>query len=154
VETPVAATPKESTPDSLPTVSAPAKEPVVLPTVTGLTTAPPLARAVSVGPSPASVGAGSSGNGETPRLDPPLVFAVDAKNLTPLQQAALAAIQDQFLKTVGDPNQNPDDAAYAKSWMDAQAKADQSYKLFFGYQAFSQMQLKRGMNSYTEIQSP
>jgi hypothetical protein len=161
---PVAATLKESSPVSAeanvvapvpPTpVSAPAQETVVLSTGSGQIVVPPLARAVKAASNASSVGSGPSGNNETPTVDPPLAFVVDPKNLTPVQQAAVAQIQDQFLKTVGSANQDPADPAYATRWMNAQYTADQSYKSFFGWPAFEQMQLERAMNSYTAIQMP
>jgi hypothetical protein len=161
---PVAATPKESSsvsaganvvaPVSPAPVPAPAQETVVVSTGSGQIIVPPLARAVKAAATAASVGVGPSGNSETPTVDPPLVFVVDPKNLTPVQQAAVAQIQDQFLKTIGNANQDPADPAYAARWMNAQYTADQSYKAFFGWPAFEQMQLERAMNSYTGIQVP
>lgn len=158
VETPAAAMPKESSLASADTsivapapstpVSRAGAEAVAVSTVPSQIVAPPLARAVP------SVGGGSPGNGETPMMNPPLAFTVDPKDLTPEQQTALAKIQDQFLKAIGDPNQNPDDPAYGQRWMTAQEIADQSYRAYFGWTAFSQMQLERARNTYTEIQVP
>jgi hypothetical protein len=157
------ATPKESSsisagadsavPVSPTSASIPAQENIVVSTVSSQTIAPPLARAVKAVPNAVSVG-GGSGKNETPTVDPPLAFIVDPKKLTPEQQTAVAAIQDQFLKAIGDANQDPADPVYGKRWMDAQSIADQSYKSSFGWTAFSQMQLERAMNSYTEIQPP
>jgi len=164
VEIPVAATPRESSsvsaganvvaPVSPTSVSAPAKETVVVSTVSGQTIAPPLARAVKAAPNAASVGVGSSGNSETLTVDPPLAFTVDPRNLTPRQQTALATIQDQFLNAIGDADQDPADPAYRERWMDAQFIADETYEALFGWTAFSQMQLARARNSYTDIQLP
>jgi hypothetical protein len=150
VETPVAAAPKESS-------SVLAGANVVAPvsrTLSGQIIPPPLARAVAVSRSAASPGLGSSGNGEAPRLNPPLAFTVNSKNLAPQQQTVLAGIQDQFLKAIGDANQDPADPAYSQRWMSAQAIADQTYRADFGWTAFTQMQAERAGNSYTEIQVP
>jgi hypothetical protein len=150
VLTPVAAAPKESS-------SVLARANVVAPvshSVSGQTIPPLLARAVASGRSTASLGVGSSGNGEAPRLNPPLAFTVDPKNLTPQQQTVLAAIQNQFLKAIGDANQDPADPAYSQRWMNAQSIADQTYRADFGWTAFTQMQVERAGNSYTEIQVP
>jgi hypothetical protein len=164
VEISVSATPKESSsvlaetngvaPDSPTLVSAPATEAAAVSTVSSQTIAPPLTRAVPVGRSAAFLGIGPSGNSGAPRLDPPLAFTVDPKNLTPQQQTTLATIQNQFLQAIGDANQDPADPAYSQRWMDAQSIADQTYRAFFGWTAFTQMQLQRARNSYTEIQSP
>lgn len=134
-------------------VSVPAQEPFVGSTVPGQTIAPPLARAVPAN-SAASVGVALFGTSETLTMNPPLAFTVDPKNFTPEQQTALARIQNQFLKAIGDANQDPADPAYAERWLTAQEIADQSYRTFFGWTAFSQMQLERAGNSYTEIQVP
>jgi len=160
VETLGASTPKESSsvsdradvvaPVSPTSVSAPAEDSAVVSTVSGQTIAPPLARAVKA----ASAGVGSFGNSEIPTVNPPLAFTVDPKNLTPEQQTALARIQDHFLKAIGDADQNPADPAYGERWKTAQEIADQAYKAMFGWTAFSQMQLERARNSYTEIQVP
>jgi hypothetical protein len=164
VEIPVAAAPKESSPilaeanvvaPSSPTsVSAPAQETVVVSTVPGQTIAAPLAHAVPATSSAASVGVTSSGNTEIRRVDPPLAFTAVPQDLTSEQRTALARIQNLFLDAIGDANQNPADPAYTKRWVDAQYTADQAFKAFFGWTAFSQMQLERTRNSYTEIQVP
>ena len=123
-------------------------------TVSGQAIAPSLARAVKADRNTASVSVDSSGNSGTPTVDPPLVFTVEPKNLTLEQQTALAAIQDQFLKAIGDANHDPADPAYRKRWMTAQSIADQTYRALFGWPAFSQMQLERARSTYTEIQQP
>ena len=155
----IAATPKESSTVSaktnvVPPVSAPATEAVAASTVYGQILAPPLARAVKAVRSDALVGVGSSGDSQTPTLDPPLAFTVDPKNLAPQQQSALATIQDHFLKAIGDADQNPADPSYSERWRNAQYVADQAYGADFGWTAFVQMQLERARNSYTEIQLP
>jgi len=164
MEIPVAATPKESSsvsvevnvvaPAPATTTSFAGVETDVGSTASGQTVALPLARAVKIVRDAALVGVGSSGNGKTATVDPPLAFTVDPKNLTPEQQTALATIQDQFLKAIGDANQNPADPAYRERWINAQSIADQTYKALFGWTAFTQMQLERAGNSYTEIQLP
>jgi hypothetical protein len=142
-EIPVTTTSKEE-PSA---VSSPAKE-------AALVSIPPLARAVPVIPNTASVGVGSPENKEPLTVDPPLAFTVNPKNLTPAQQIKLAAIQDQFLKAIGDANQNPADPAYNERWRSAQSVADQTYRADFGWSAFVQMQVERAQNSYTEIRVP
>jgi hypothetical protein len=159
VDIPVAARPKESSTVSaetnvVPLVSAPATEAVAASMVYGQIVAVPLARAVNAARSDALVGVGPSGDGQTPTLDPPLAFTVDAKSLAPQQQSALATIQDQFLKAIGDADQNPADPSYNERWRNAQYVADQAYRADFGWTAFVQMQLERARNSYTEIQLP
>jgi hypothetical protein len=149
VEIPVAATPEE-----LSAVSAGANAVLPVSAAYGQNIAPPLAHAVKAARSGALVGVGSSGSGQTPTLDPPLAFTVDPKNLTPQQQSALAAIQDKFLKAIGDADQNPADPAYNERWRNAQSVADQTYRADFGWTAFVQMQLERARNSYTDIQLP
>lgn len=141
MEIPVATTSKEPS-----AVSSPAKEAAV--------SILPLAHAVKVVRDTASVDVGSPENKETPTVDPPLVFTVNPRNLTPAQQIALAAIQDQFLKAIGDADQNPADPAYNERWRNAQNIADQTYLADFGWTAFVQMQLERAQNSYTEIRLP
>lgn len=121
-------------------------------TVSGQTIVPRLARAVKADPAAAADGVDSSGNSQPLPVPPPLVFIVDPKNLPPQQQAALAAIQDQFLKAIGDANQDLTDPAYLERWLKAQKAADQTYKAMFGWAAFNQLQLVRARNSYTEIQ--
>lgn len=163
-ETPVAATPKESAsvsaeasvvpPVSPPPVSAPAQETAGPSTDAGQIIVPPLARAVKAASDGALVGASPYGGSDTPTVDPPLAFVVDPKNLTPEQQVEVARIQYQFLNTIGNGGQDPADPAYAARWMTAQSAADQSYKSFFGWPAFEQMQLERAMNSYTGIEVP
>jgi hypothetical protein len=142
MEIPVATMPREPS-----AVSSLAKEAAVV-------SIPPLARAVKVLPNTASVGVGSPENKEPLTVDPPLAFTVDPKNLTPVQQIALAAIQDQFLKAIGEADQNPADPAYNERWRNAQNIADQTYRADFGWTAFVQMQLERAQNSYTEIRLP
>ncbi len=162
VEKPVAAIPKESaSADANLVALAPPTpvflaetEPVAVSTAPGPIIAPPLARAVPAASSTASVGVGLSGNSKTATLDPPLAFTVDPKNLTSEQQTALAKIQDQFLNAIGGADQNPADPAYGERWTTAQEIADQNYKAYFGWVAFSQMELERAMNSYTAIQVP
>ena len=123
-------------------------------TVSDQAIAPPLARAVRAGSSAVSVSVDSSEYSGTPTVDPPLVFTVEPRNLTHEQQTALAAIQDQFLKAIGDVNQDPADPEYRKRWMTAQFIADQTYRALFGWPVFSQMQLERARSTYTEIQQP
>jgi hypothetical protein len=142
MEIPVAAVPKEPS-----AVSSPAKEAAVV-------SIPPLASAVKALPNTASVGVGSPENKEPLTIDPPLAFTVNPRNLTPAQQIALAAIQDQFLKAIGDADQNPADPAYNERWRNAQNIADQTYRADFGWTAFVQMQVERAQNSYTEIRLP
>jgi hypothetical protein len=142
MEIPVATAPKE-----LSAVSSPAKEAMEV-------SISPLARAVKALPNAASVGVSSPENKETPTVDPPLAFTVNPRNLTPAQQIALARIQDQFLKAIGDADQNPADPAYNERWRNAQNIADQTYRADFGWTAFVQMQVERAQNSYTEIRVP
>jgi hypothetical protein len=66
----------------------------------------------------------------------------------------MARIQNQFLDALGDPNQDPADPVYQQRWTDAQEIADEQYRLMFGWQALSQMQVNRGLNIYTDIQMP
>jgi len=155
VDIPVAVSPIESSSVSAKSnVAAPAMEAVAVSTVSDQTVPHPLAHAIKAIPNVALVGVDSPGNGESPTVDPPLVFTEHPKNLTPEQQTALAAIQDQFLKAIGDANQDPADPAYRDRWMNAQVVADQRYKALVGWPAFEQMQLQRAMNSYSEIQVP
>jgi hypothetical protein len=142
VEIPVATTPKEPS-----AVSSPAEE-------AGVVSIPPLAHAVKVVPNTASAGVDLPENKEPLTVDPPLAFTVNPRNLTPAQQITLAAIQDQFLKAIGDADQNPADPSYNERWRNAQNIADQTYRADFGWTAFVQMQLERAQNSYTEIRLP
>jgi hypothetical protein len=142
VEIPVVTTPKEPS-----TVFSPAKEAAVV-------SIPPLASAVKIIPNTASVGVGSPENKEPLTVDPPLAFTVNPRNLTPAQQIMLAAIQNQFLKAIGDADQDPANPAYNDRWRNAQNIADQTYRADFGWTAFVQMQVERAQNSYTEIRLP
>jgi hypothetical protein len=147
---PVTETPKESSSVSAAPVSSPAQKTAVPDSGSDQIIVPPLARAVKA----TSAGVDSSSIGQSPTVDPPLVFVVDPQNLTPVQQVQVARIQYQFLNAIGNTSQDPADPAYAKTWGDAQYAADQSYKSFFGWPAFEQMQLERAMNTYTEIRVP
>ena len=135
-------------------VAAPAKETVVPATVSRQTIAPRLYRAVKTAPNVVFVGGGSSATSATPTVDPPLAFTADPQNFTPEHQTALAQIQNEFLKTFGDVNQDPGDPAYRKRWMNAQNLADERFRVLFGWTAFMRLDLERARNTYTEIQPP
>ena len=57
------------------------------------------------------------------------------------QATQLQDISQKFMATVGGPTEAPPDVAYRERWLNAQAIADQRFKLLFGYQAFLMRQI-------------
>ncbi|GEM_PF-4940361 len=83
----------------------------------------------------------------------PLAF-VDpgAKQLDGQQATALHQLQESFTATVGGPDQNPNDPAYARRWQETQPEADQLYRLWFGAQAAMAQQYKAYMQAQANAQ--
>ncbi|OYW77304.1 MAG: hypothetical protein B7Z37_04865 [Verrucomicrobia bacterium 12-59-8] len=61
----------------------------------------------------------------------------EALGVPPPQQAAIQKLQEQFVKEVGGPNQNPADPAYGKAWLMATQRADDLLRAQIGWDAFN-----------------
>ena len=61
--------------------------------------------------------------------------------LDPLQQGAVAQVQQQFLDAVGGSNQNPNDPAYRQRWVKAQPQYDEQLMIKLGTEAYNLYQI-------------
>jgi len=68
--------------------------------------------------------------------------ALPATVKTEAQVADLEKLRNDFVNAVGGANQDPADPNYLKRWEQAQAAADQRYRLLFGDNAYVAMQMK------------
>lgn len=83
----------------------------------------------------------------------PLVFVpINPEALTPTIQAAVTQLQKEFVEAIGD-TQDPNDPAYQQRWLEAQRKADASFRVMFGWMAFNEMQLGRAQEAYLQLRS-
>ncbi len=60
----------------------------------------------------------------------------DDASLSADQRARLDMIQEQFLTTIGGPNQDPASPSYREIWRKAQREADAQFKASFGPTAY------------------
>ncbi|MDD5260540.1 MAG: hypothetical protein PHD76_01700 [Methylacidiphilales bacterium] len=102
---------------------------------------------------PTGTGAASNGAraGVLPRAiqspQSPMILQPPPPNLTPQQLAKYQDLQQQFIQQAGsnNPNQVPSNPASVKRWQDAQSKSDQLYQLWFGSQAYMNLQMQRAL---------
>lgn len=62
---------------------------------------------------------------------------------TEVQRKQSTAVQEQFVRDIGGPDQDPASPEYAGRWRQAQWTADQQFRAMFGVQAFLQRQMAR-----------
>lgn len=58
-------------------------------------------------------------------------------DVPPPMQAVIQQLQEQFVKEVGGPDQNPADPAYAERWLTATQRADDLLRAQIGWEAFN-----------------
>jgi hypothetical protein len=73
----------------------------------------------------------------------PLAFSTSDDGATPEQAAALDRLREDFITNVSGEGQNFDNAAYAKTWQEAQELSDSNYEQQFGAEAFIDAQLSQ-----------
>jgi hypothetical protein len=82
----------------------------------------------------------------------PLVFQnvnADVMGLSDSQKAAIQQLQQQFVKDIGGPNQDPSNPAYLAGWQNAQNNADNMLLVYVGWQIYSKYQIEAWQNSLT-----
>jgi len=80
----------------------------------------------------------------------PLVFQnmnADDMGLSDSQKAAIQQLQQQFVKDIGGPNQDPSNPAYLAGWQNAQNNADNMLLIYVGWQIYSKYQIEAWQNS-------
>jgi hypothetical protein len=72
----------------------------------------------------------------------PVVMAEPAPSLglTEQQKERLVNLRQEFIASLGGPDQNPEDPAYLSRWVAAQPKFDEQFKTLFGAKAFAEQQ--------------
>jgi hypothetical protein len=115
------------------------------PMVLGGITFQPAPRNAAAGAAPSSGAAGG-----------PAFAAPGVIKATPEQIASIEKIQQQFVKDVGGPNQDPTDPEYEQKWKSAQWVADQIYKAKFGWRAYNDIVSAASKKAYEDSlqQSP
>ena len=90
----------------------------------------------------------------TARATYPLAFANNIQSdssLTPGQKAAVRQIQQQFTGSLGGPEQNPADPAYAARWQTARQNADDALRATLGDQAYLGYQLQQYYSNFQPV---
>ena len=80
----------------------------------------------------------------------PLVFQnvnADAMGLSDSQKAAIQQLQQQFVKDIGGPNQDPNNPAYLAKWQQAQFQSDTMLEYQVGYNPYMQYWLAQYQSS-------
>ena len=87
----------------------------------------------------------------------PLVFQnvnADAIGLNDSQKAAIQQLQQQFVKDIGGPNQDPNNPAYLAKWQQAQSQSDTMLEYQIGYNPYMQYWLAQYQSSLSSQGAP
>jgi hypothetical protein len=71
----------------------------------------------------------------------------DAMGLSDSQKAAIQQLQQQFVKDIGGPNQDPNNPAYLAKWQQAQFQSDTMLEYQVGYNPYMQYWLAQYQSS-------